>query len=306
MNSRGASLSLAALHVSAALWRGALPARRWRVAGLNGTPAVRRRLAWLAERLVADPEVPSALTEALGEISWYADEPTVIRAACHELVARVSDRRAARAVVRLVVVQQLAARLGHWPCEPEQADDARVAASLYGERPSVPVTSLGILLDRARKLHMAGREVAALAHWLAADRLFRMPGPLIHAAVLLSRSGLRRSACWALRAAMLEPAGRFATPAIFDDVRRLSAQLALAVASARAPSADVLRRMEVLDACVLRAGSASPAALAPQWRRWATQTWVAAVVPAEPMSAFRSSARLSPERLRVDTAGSPR
>ncbi|MEM7675264.1 MAG: hypothetical protein AAF449_04575, partial [Myxococcota bacterium] len=225
--------SLAARRVAADIWRGVRPADPWRVNGLNNEAAVRRRLHWLANRLLMLPELPDAVASAVDHIDSFADAPRSIALSVAGLFDGVDDLSPgwARAVARLLVVQNVAARMGCWQGTSEVADDARCAQRLYQDIPQTPAYPLAELLASARAIHIDGHMAEATRLWLAADRLHRTPAPLIHVATLMCRARRLREAAWAIRAALLERTEQFLSERIVQKARRLSRQLAVTLSS---------------------------------------------------------------------------
>ena len=217
-----------AARVALDLWRAARDPEPWHVHGLNGEPAVRRRLAWLAGHAVG---APAHILSAVELIDWHRDSAHAIRATVRILAAQITNVSTdwARALVHLVVVQRLAARTGWWPAGSEEAEDAEIARLLYADTDHPP-RPLAETLRLAREHHGVGRSRWALQAWLSADRLHRTPLPLVQVASLLRQAGDLRSACWAVRVALLEPRETFDAPGTYAQARALATQLSLTLA----------------------------------------------------------------------------
>ena len=272
---REASAVQAARHVAAELWRGARSSAPWRSHGLNSESAVRRRLQWLAARLLAKVELPVPAERTLSTIDWFDDSAFAIARRIVHRLNQVKDTTEGwtRALARLVVVQRLAARLGWWPPGQDETEDYRVASLLYRGVDELPECSLAEAVANARRHHVDHRTEAALMGWLAADRIHRTPGPLLHAGALLCRAGRIRHARWVLRAALLEPADTFPSVEVFGRTRLLSAQLSLLLSHYRDLGGDVIasvqRAGEALDARILDAPRTSrPPSTAPVHRAY--------------------------------------
>ncbi len=261
----------AAARVAGEVWRGARSPDPWRVHGLNGEPAVRRRLSWLADRLLELPDLPAPFRREFSPVEWHRTPATTIVNIVSAALDRVDDLKPswARALARIVVVQHLAARAGWWPEGPEEIDDAEVARLLYVDT-TPPNDSLVEALQLARARHVLGDVNSAVRLWLTADRLHRTPMPLLHVAGLLCRVGRFQEALWALRVALLEPGDHFPAPAVYGRARLLAAELALALAThtetTRGSMLDARRSSAELEAQNLTIAPSSPPAHSPPTR----------------------------------------
>ncbi|MEO1336779.1 MAG: hypothetical protein AAFV29_14120, partial [Myxococcota bacterium] len=187
----------------------------------------------MANRLLMLPELPEGVASAIERIDAFSDAPRAIALSVAALFDGVNDLSPgwARAVARLLVVQNVAARMGCWQGAAEVADDARCAMRLYRDVPPVPAYPLADLLASARTVHTEGRAAEAIRLWLAADRLHRTPAPLVHVATLMCRARRLHEACWAIRAALLERTDQFPSEHLVHKARRLSRQLTLTLSS---------------------------------------------------------------------------
>lgn len=258
--------------VATEVWRGARPAEAWRVHGLNSEGAVRRRLSWLAVRLVTQADLPGTTRETLESIDWFQETPSSISTIVAALVDCVDDLAPtwARGVARLYVVQLLAQRLGWWPAGAEEAEDAAIGHGLYADIVDPFQASLVDTLKRARELHVLGEVSEAIRYWMSADRQHRTPMPLLHVGALLCRVGRVRDARWAMRAALLEPEAQFPSSEVFQKTRRLAAQLSLTMAAQKDTTQGSLvaaqRASADLDTSTLTLSATQPPARVPPTR----------------------------------------
>ena len=148
----------------------------------------------------------------------------------------------------MVVVQRVAARLGWWPAGADEVSDQHLAGKLYARTDDVPTSAMVDLLQAARRHHLRRESPAALRLWLSADRLHRLPVPLLHVATLLCREGRIRESAWALRTALLEPADQFPSVAVYTKARLLAAQLSLTSATQPAARRDSLTTAQRVSA----------------------------------------------------------
>ena len=177
--------------------------------------------------------VPRPVRDQLNKIDWKVAPAIEVATTTVTLIDPLDDLNPAwvRALIRILVTQHLAARLGWWPVDEQEADDAHIAHKLYATADPSPNCSLVHALQQARVHHLDGQTDSAIRFWLTADRLHRTPTPLLNVAALLCQAGRLNEASWALRAALLEPADQFPAAEVYSKARLLAAELGLLVAA---------------------------------------------------------------------------
>jgi hypothetical protein len=207
----------AARVLAADVWNRARGHDSLSIRGLNSEEAVRRRLAKTARRFKKAIDWMRAPMVEIGEsaVALYQLDPSEM--------------------IQLVVIQALAARLGHWMPTEHEIDDAATAHRLAFDLGPPEFGRYRNLLADARRLRKAQRYPEALQHALAADRLVRTAPNLVDAAVCLTRMGDQRGALWSIRAALLEPRPSFGDDRTFLFAERLHERLSAVLLVGPAP-----------------------------------------------------------------------
>lgn len=206
------------------IWCGDQTHVGFHVGGLNQERAVRDRLEWLRDAVDPAHVTPDAFS-ALSAVRIDTADPLAILEASEEAVAACFPSRVrgsaalldaappALAVVRILVVQSLAGRLGRWAVRDHEVADARTARSLARQLgPIRPRTSEAELLAEAKALFGSSRFDEAAIRFLEVDRLRRSPDALFKAALALWKGEHYEHALWAIRACLLEDIHSFDTP----------------------------------------------------------------------------------------------
>jgi hypothetical protein len=209
--SAGVGAIEAARGIAGEVWSRCRALSRLRLRGLNSEKAVRRRLQETAGPIADDAEWMEAPAEELVERSEQALSMACPGAwpSADRLLHGVAG--AAQVALDLVVIQSLAARMGHWRPTRHERRDAAIAYRHVAAR-SPGFEEYRDLLSRARRSAKTGDHEAAVRHRFAADRLVRTAANLVDAASSLCRLGDRRAALWSLRVALLEPNASFGEP----------------------------------------------------------------------------------------------
>lgn len=209
-----------------------------RTGGLNSEKAVRHRLQSMAMELMRVPDLDDIVAFHLYAIQWNDEDPLTILEKTERLVEkRCRERvpspdalahtgdRITDLVVRLLVLQGVAGRVGRWAVRAGEIPDARTARSRYRELEKPEWSSYCTLIEEANAAFAAEDHRTAAIKIFDADRLVRTPASLVMAAVSLSRQEDFVGALWTIRTCLLEPPESFESEAAHRKARTLEQRL---------------------------------------------------------------------------------
>jgi hypothetical protein len=243
---------------AAEIWRAERPHEHLGVHALNTEVTVRERLQKIAMELDAMPVVADGVQRTLLTIDWLGDDPLSILERTEQMLmidwpygwVSVDDMLAhaspaTMVLVRLLLVQSIAGRLGRWAVRTGEIPDARTARTLYKDLGEAHWSQYRALMNASAELIEAGRHRDAAISLLDADRLVRTPAGLLKAAVQLGKAGDFISALWAIRAALLEQRASFETLDARDNALEIELRLR-AIIEGRAAVPLALDEVELL------------------------------------------------------------
>ncbi|MCA9553217.1 MAG: hypothetical protein KC933_24485 [Myxococcales bacterium] len=261
--------------LAAEVWQGQRDRALWEADGLNAEDVVRHRLRGVVQDILRESGLRREAYAVLAGMDVVRDAAVDVLAASEAAVRAQLPRGYAcpQAVlhgagkltfhlVRLVVLQELAGRLGVWAVSPDAVEDARVARRLV-RGPQVPGWGhFRGLLKRAKLAYEADALAEAAVLYLDVDRMVRTAAGLLRAAIALGRSGDRAGARWAVRACLLEPVHRFEGPAAYQQALALERRLVLPSPEPTVPGAPPARSVPRTPSTCFEAVLLTPPAIA--------------------------------------------
>jgi hypothetical protein len=255
--------------LTADVWAGRRDRAVWEAAGLNAEDVVRARLRGVVQDVLQEPGLSQVAHGELSRVDVVHDAAVDVLARTEAVVRLQLGRRYASPqallhgagkltfhLVRLLVLQGLAGRLGVWAVTPDGVPDARLAHRLVRGPAAPGWGQFRGLLRQAKVAYEAGRFAAAAALYLDVDRMVRTAAGLLRAATALGRSGDLEGARWAIRACLLEPPHRFEGAEAYAQAEALARRLDAQARPEAPPAAP--RGASLFDAVLLTPPASVP------------------------------------------------